>query len=92
VTTETEPIPVRVGQVWADNDKRSTGRHVRVVEVREKHAVVELVAQRGRAWSGLRSGEAQRAKPGRRTMIRLERFKPNSTGYRLIEDASDGAA
>jgi hypothetical protein len=82
----TKNIRVRPGQVWADNDKRSTGRHVRVVEVDRTHATVELVSQRGRPWSGLRPGEPARAEPGRRTRIRLDRFKPTTTGYRLVRD------
>ncbi len=53
------------------------------------HATVELVAERGRPWSGLKPGEPQRAEPGRRTKIRLDRFNPTSTGYRLVQDAED---
>ncbi len=82
-----EPIEVRVNQVWADNDKRSEGRQVRVVGLDATHATVELVDQRGRAWIGLRPGEEPRAQPGRRTRIRLDRFRPTSTGYRLVQDA-----
>jgi hypothetical protein len=75
---------VRVGQVWQDADKRGYGRRVRVVEVDATHAVVELFVGRG-------TGNDQ-AKPGRRTRIRLDRFRPTSTGYRLIQDVevSDG--
>lgn len=71
---------VRPGQVWADNDKRGYGRKVRVVEIIEawgdRYAVVEQV-------TGRRSYDA---KPGKRTKIRLDRFRPNSTGYRLVTD------
>jgi hypothetical protein len=81
-----ESIEVRIGQVWADNDKRSSGRKVRIVEVDRTHATVELVSERGRPWSGLRPGEPARAEPGRRTRIRLDRFKPTTTGYRLAQD------
>jgi hypothetical protein len=89
---------VRAGQVWADNDPRATGRHVRVVALVTDYApagrtpdghvyvVVELVGERGRPWSGLKPGEPQRAEPGRQTKIRLDRFKPTSTGYRLVQD------
>lgn len=63
---------IRVGQVWKDNDKRSAGRRVRVVEVNFTHAVVQDPSGRGR-----------------RTEIRLDRFKPTSTGYRLVEDAPE---
>lgn len=73
----------KVGQVWADNDKRSTGRTVRIVAVGRTHATVELVGQRGRPARGHEA--KQKAEPGRRTRIRLDRFEPTSTGYRLIE-------
>ena len=68
---------VRVGQVWADNDKRSHGRRVRVVELDGTHAIVTQVDIRGVVDSRRRE---------RRTRIRLDRFKPTSTGYRLVTD------
>ena len=74
-----DPSTVRPGQVWADNDKRSAGRQVRIVEVDATHALVELHIPRG-------IGD-DHAKPGRRTRIRLDRFRPTTTGYRLVEDA-----
>ncbi|MEV7599886.1 hypothetical protein AB0O91_21130 [Kitasatospora sp. NPDC089797] len=67
------------GQVWADNDKRGYGRQVRVIELDGTHAVVELHVPR--------SAGHLHAKPGRRTRIRLDRFRPTSTGYRLVRDA-----
>jgi hypothetical protein len=73
--------PVRPGQIWQDNDKRSHGRQVRIIEVDDTHAVVELHVPRGAGHRG--------AKPGRRTRIRLNRFRPISTGYRLVEDAGE---
>jgi hypothetical protein len=68
---------VQVGQVWADNDKRSQGRHVKVVaiEVTLKQAVVG----RCNAEGGLIDARV--------TRIRLSRFRPTSTGYRLVRDA-----
>lgn len=74
----TEPTPdVRPGQIWADNDPRSAGRHLLVVDVGPTHAEVELAVPRPPVSS---------AKPGRRTRIRLDRFRPTSTGYRLVTD------
>lgn len=73
----TETPSVRVHQVWADLDKRAAGRKVRVVEVDDTHAAVEQVNSRAH----------DRGKPGRRTRIRLDRFRPTSTGYRLLVDA-----
>jgi hypothetical protein len=76
---------VRVNQVWADNDKRAAGRLVRVVEISGRYAMVELVGQRGRPAS--RHEDKQVAKPGRRTRIQLDRFRPTTTGYRLHTEA-----
>lgn len=75
--TET-PTPA-VGQIWQDNDPRSYGRRVRIVAIDGTHAVVELHQPRLPVSS---------AKPGRRTRIRLDRFRPTSTGYRYITTPS----
>lgn len=69
------PAPA-IGQIWQDNDPRSYGRKVRIVELDATHALVELHVPRG-------AGHL-RAKPGRRTRIRLDRFRPTSTGYRYV--------
>jgi hypothetical protein len=73
-----QPITVRPGQIWADNDKRSEGRHIRVLEVDDTHATVVQVDIRGMVDSRTRQ---------RQTRIRLDRFRPTSTGYRLVQDA-----
>lgn len=67
---------VRVGQVWADNDKRSTNRKVRVISIELGSALVEPVTVTPQ-------GAVARV-PGRPTRIRLDRFRPTATGYRLI--------
>jgi len=72
--------PVEPGQVWADNDPRGYGRKIRVVAIDGTHATVEVVAHRA-----VSSGTA-----GRQTRIRLDRFRPTSTGYRLVRNA-DGS-
>ncbi|GAA0918604.1 hypothetical protein [Nonomuraea longicatena] len=61
---------VQVGQVWADNDKRASGRTVRVENVDGRY--VQVVDSRGR-----------------RSRILIERMRPTSTGYRLLEEAPD---
>lgn len=71
---------VRPGQIWQDNDKRGYGRQVRVVETDSTHALVELHQPRQLHLPG--------AKPGRRTRIRLDRFRPISTGYVLVQDVT----
>ncbi|MEU8023785.1 hypothetical protein AB0B88_16370 [Micromonospora haikouensis] len=87
-------VVVRPGQVWADYDPRSPQRRIRVVAVYDgphfdpPGAVVELVDQRGRP---ARGHEAQQlAEPGRQTTIRLDRFRPTSTGYVLVSDVDPG--
>ena len=70
-------ITVRAGQIWADNDKRSAGRHVRIVETSPMYAIVEPVAYN----PGTRAAVDL---PGRKTRIALRRFHPTSTGYRLV--------
>lgn len=72
---------VKRGQVWADNDRRSRGRTVRILRVDDTHAVVTVLAARRDA------PEAERLRAvGAERRIRLNRFRPNSTGYRLMED------
>lgn len=65
---------VEIGQVWADNDWRSTGRTVEVVAIDQTHATVKV----------LTNGRGTYAKPGRTSRVRLDRFRPTSTGYRLV--------
>lgn len=98
IDTKEEPVnapEVKVGQVWADNDKRSRGRHVLVVallpampstdpHVRDTPARAEVVpcAPTGRI---IRNGRGQATN----TKIRLSRFRPSSTGYRLVRDVDE---
>lgn len=77
----TPVITVRPGQIWQDNDKRAHGRQVRIIELTDTHALVELHVPRG-------VGD-DHAQPGRRTRIRLDRFRPMSTGYLLIQDVTE---
>lgn len=70
------PTPA-VGQIWQDNDPRGYGRKIRIVEIDATHAtVVEITVPR-------KAGHLH-AKPGRHTRIRLDRFRPTSTGYRYV--------
>lgn len=67
---------VRVGQVWQDNDKRYR-RRPRFLQV----TFVGAEAATCEAWYD---------EPGylaRTVRVRLDRFKPTSTGYRLVQDA-----
>ncbi|MER6010207.1 hypothetical protein [Streptomyces bluensis] len=65
---------VQVGQVWADNDERSAGRTVRVDEVDSRYAYCTVL-----------TSAAPGGRTGQRTRIALERMRPTSTGYRLLD-------
>jgi len=71
---------VRPGQIWADNDNRVEGRHLLVVEV-----VREVDGDPVRnPYAVVRNVTGTRE-----TRIRLDRFRPTNTGYRLMSE--DGA-
>jgi hypothetical protein len=76
---ENNPHGVKPGQIWADNDKRSKGRHIKVmaIETLHKRAVVRPCTSDGRL-NGVRI-----------TRISLRRFTPTTTGYRLVEDVTE---
>ncbi|WP_149183283.1 hypothetical protein [Streptomyces sp. TRM49041] len=67
---------VQAGQVWADNDKRSEDRTLRVdaVDARYAHCTVLTAATPG-------------GRTGHRVRILVERMCPTSTGYRLLPEA-----
>lgn len=71
-------MDVRIGQIWADNDKRSEGRHLLVVGQTLKGTRFYAICQ-----TCLADGQviSQRV-----TSIKMNRFKPTSTGYRLVKD------
>lgn len=72
---------VKVGQVWADNDWRSAGRTIEVEEVTATHAICKVLTKV--------DSPAYGPPNGRRTRIRLDRFRPTSTGYRLMSDPGE---
>lgn len=72
-------VSIRVGQVWADADPRSSGRKIRITEVDVDAELVRgVVVSVGRNVSEARIG--QRTRP-----IKLARFRPGNRGYRLVE-------
>lgn len=77
-----DEITVKVGQIWADNDKRAGERQVQVLSVDETHATVRQYHPRDIAFGTT----------NRLTQIRLDRFRPTSTGYRLVSDAPEGVS
>ena len=73
---------VRPGQVWADNDPRCEGRTVRVERItvlRDTHVAICTVLTKATRATMDRT-------VGRQTVIAVRRFRPNSTGYRLITE------
>ncbi|MGR6915392.1 hypothetical protein ACU635_14200 [[Actinomadura] parvosata] len=70
-------VTVRPLQVWADNDKRCSGRTVRVDEVDERFAYCTVLTPREGS-----------TRTGHRVRIAINRMRPTATGYRLISDPS----
>lgn len=68
---------VEVGQVWADLDKRSHKRRLLVRELKGAAPMVicEVIRRT--------DGKAPKATP-RMVAIRADRFRPGSTGYKLV--------
>jgi hypothetical protein len=81
---------LRIGQVWADCDKRAPGRLLKIVELEhepryaEPRAICEVIAERSSGFALTARGSPTGK---RRTVIRADRFRAGSTGYRLVEDA-----
>lgn len=71
-------IDVQVGQVWADNDPRVAGRTIKVEAIDGNKAVCRVLAT---------PFDYPQGRTGHTTKIALRRFKPTTTGYRLIREA-----
>lgn len=87
-----QPIEVGVGQIWQDTDKRVEFRQLKVISLgfRERRT--------GRVGSRIERIPVAhclaRRSPtapftGREMTIQVSRFKPNSTGYRLVAESED---
>lgn len=94
---------VRPGQFWADADPRSAGRTLRVDWVTGDGVICTIITNTTVAqeqidsWlrkhpSGSPKCPRAQDRRGKTTRIALARFRPTSTGYRLIHDAPDEAA
>ncbi len=84
---------VRPNQVWADNDPRSSGRRIRVDSLDGGYANCSVMQDRtdpaplhSRPGRGIER-PAGHSNVGRPTRIAIERFRPTSSGYRLVTDA-----
>ena len=69
------PVKPKIGQVWQDNDPRFRSgppRLLTIVEIdRFGYATCQVENRKGKL---------------RRTFIRLDRFKPTGSGYKLVQD------
>jgi hypothetical protein len=93
VSTPRATWTVRVGQVWQDCDKRVGTRKVQVIEfwwpmtstkyIWARCQVVEVEPTRGKHSPGRKAG---RALAPREVRIRLDRMRPTSTGFKLLEE------
>lgn len=91
---------VRPGQVWADNDPRSVGRTLRVDrllnDAKGEYAVCTVLTNTKFVTNRLAQVAAApdrwapvQDRRGRQTSVRLTRFRPISTGYRLVTDVQE---
>jgi hypothetical protein len=83
----THPTPAP-GQIWADNDWRNAGRTIRIDQTDDTHATCTVLTNRTQAQQELDQGTGWSTDArGRTTRVLLRRFRPTSTGYRLVQHA-----
>jgi hypothetical protein len=90
-----EKIEVKPGQVWADNDWRAKGRTLRVDDVKKAqnserlYALCTVLTNSDTAQADLdeRGSVWHTDTRGKKVQIRVDRMRPTSTGYRLLEDS-----
>lgn len=76
-----EDPTVKVGQVWESCDKRDRARKVQVAGFKDKNGAKYAVCNQG--W--LHPQGAFQAN-GRQVTIRLDRFRPTSSGWKLVRE------
>ena len=89
---------VRVGQVWADNDPRSRGRTIKVHAIEGTKAVCSVLTNDHEVQTYVDGRKARPAwarnafqdQRGKIVRISLSRFKPTSSGYKLVQDVDVG--
>jgi hypothetical protein len=85
---------VKVGQVYADNDRRSAGRTLRVDAIEDGKALCTVLTNEAVTQAYIDDPaskpnwmpRAYKDQRGKQTRIALSRFVPTSTGYRLISE------
>lgn len=89
---------VRPGQTWADNDPRCAGRTIRVDSIDGDKAVCTVLTNSDDTQKHLDAynkpgryprGPILKDTRGKVRRISLSRFRPTSTGYRLVADAPE---
>jgi hypothetical protein len=79
---------VRRGQVWSDNYPGEGGkRHVEVLVVMHDIRPNPSVTKHGSYAQVVVRNSINTKAIGRKTWIRLDRFKPGRNGYTLVRDA-----
>ncbi len=68
---------VKVGQVWADCDKRCLGRSIKILAIEGDRAVCEVL-------TGIAGSMAPVV--GRKVRVAIKRLRPTATGYKLVSD------
>lgn len=80
--------PPKPGQIWADNDRRATGRTIRIDRITNGTATCTVLTNRAAAQDELDRGQTYLTdRRGTTVRVRLDRLRPTSTGYRLIQHA-----
>ena len=80
------PFIVEVGQVWADNDYRKSGRTLRVDSIGDDgYARCTILTNYDDVQEKIDAEEpGVKSMIGQRTKIKVRRLYPNARGYRLI--------
>lgn len=83
-------LAVKEGQVWADNDPRAKGRTMEVKRIEPPNAICVILTNRD-GWDKEKN-YTPKSMVGREIKIKLRRFRPIQSGYKLIKDVSEAQA
>lgn len=78
--SKAERITPKVGQVWADNDPRATGRTLKIIAIDGERVQFEVITNRDNA------SPHEQDRRGRKTWVKAARLIPTMTGYRFIKE------
>lgn len=81
---------VQAGQVWADNDPRAKGRALEVKRIEPPNAICVVLSNRD-GWDKEKNW-TPKSMVGREMKIKLRRFQPTSSGYKLVKDVNPPGA